>query len=75
MWAWTALVTKVKTLRDCCRQVATTVRVGSMNRLPDELEVPNDNLGQMTACRKSRARAFFVRSLPSALGNVQRQWR
>ena len=46
-WAWTASATKAKTLRDCWRQVSTTVSIVSTKRLPGrfgaERELPPDD--------------------------------
>ena len=64
-WAWTASATKAKTLRDCWRQVSTTVSIVSTKRLPRALCVPNDNFRQITACRKARSLALLVGSTPS----------
>jgi hypothetical protein len=48
-YAWTASPMKAKTLRDCWRQVSTTVRIVSTKRLPRALCVPKDSFRQMTA--------------------------
>jgi hypothetical protein len=59
-------------LRPCCRQVATTLKVRSTNRLPLSLSVPPLIRRQITANRNARSAELFVGSIPSILANVHR---
>ncbi len=53
-------VKKPKTLRFCCRHVATTVSIHSTNRLPRTLSVPPLIRRQFTACPNARSTTLFV---------------
>src|SRR5208337_1646550 len=59
------------TLRFCWRQVATTVRIRSTNRLPDSLSVPPLVLRYSTACRSDRSASLLVGSIPSTRTKVR----
>ena len=49
MWASTAFDSQAKVFRDWRRQVSTTVRSRSTNRLPVADRVPKESFRQMTA--------------------------